>query len=138
MLPHTFPIKRRIKEKGSAGHKILEHIMGLEQERLVAGHEVRLRDEIGRSYRTRCEAQMRDGDRAGLLRVVNKIALREIAGVLADDFDRLLVRANRAVGAESEKLRAHDVVRLDREARIDIETGVRKVVVDADREMILR
>jgi hypothetical protein len=30
---------------------------------------------------------MRNGHRPGLLRIVNEIALREIIGVLADDFD---------------------------------------------------
>ncbi len=63
--------------------------------------------------------------------------MREIIGVLADDFDRFLVRANGAIRSKPKELRAHNVVRLDREIGIEIEARMRQIVVDAYREMIL-
>ena len=99
----------------------------------MAGNEVRLANEIRRSDRARAEAQMRNRHRAGFLRIVNKIALRKIVGVLADDFDRFLVRAHGAVRSEPKELRAHNVVRLDREIRIEVEAGMREIVIDAER-----
>ena len=41
----------------------------------MAGDEVGLADQVGRADRPRAEAQVRDGDRAGLLRVVDEVAL---------------------------------------------------------------
>ena len=67
----------------------------------MAADEIRLGDEVGGANRLRPEAQMRNRHRAGFLRVVNEIALREVVGVFADDFDRFLVGADRAVRAES-------------------------------------
>ena len=81
---------------------------------------------------------MRDRHRAGFLRIVNEIALREIIGVLADDFDRFLVRADGAIRSKPEELRANNIIRLDRKIGIEIEARVRQIVVDADGEMILR
>ena len=131
-------IERRVEQERSAGREVPEHVIRLEQERLMAGDEVAPADKIGRSDRARAEAQMRDRHRAGFFRIVNKISLGKVVGVFADDFDRLLVRPDRAVGAEAEKQRADDIVGLDREIRIEIQTGVRDIVVDADREMIFR
>ena len=81
---------------------------------------------------------MRNRHCARFLRIVNEIALGEVVRVLTDNFDRLFVRAHRSIRAQSEELRAHDVVRLDRKTRIDIETCVRHVITHADGEMILR
>ena len=94
--------------------------------------------EIGRPDRPRAKAQMRDRHRAGFFRIVNEISLREIVRVFADDFDRLLVRAHGSVRAEPVKQRADNIVGFGRECRIEIEAGVRDVIVDADGEMILR
>ena len=55
----------------------------------------------------------------------------------ADDLDRVLVRADRAVGAKAVEQRAHDVVRLRSKIRIEGEAAVRDIVLDADGEMVL-
>ena len=81
---------------------------------------------------------MRSRHRPRFLRVINKIALREMVRVFADNFDRFLVCAHGAVGAETKELSANDVVRLEREFWIDRKTRVREIVLDADREMIFR
>ncbi len=103
----------------------------------MAGDEARPLDQVGGADRARAEAQMRDGDRAGLLRVVDEVALRVQAGLLGDDLDRVLVRADGPVRAEAVEDGADDVVRLGRE-RGDVEAGAGDVVVDADREVRAR
>ena len=47
---------------------------------------------------------MRNGDTAGFLRVVCKIRLRVQIGVVADNLNRVFVRANRTVGAKTPEL----------------------------------
>ena len=82
----------------------------------MAGHEARLLDEVRRADRARAEAQVRHRDGARLLRVVDEVALRVGVRLLADDLDRVLVRADRAVRAEPEEHGALHVRRLDVEA----------------------
>ena len=75
-------------------------------------------DQVRRADRLRPEAQVRDGLRAGLLRVVDEVALRVQVLLGAEDLDRVLVRADRAVRAEAEEDRAHRLGRLDVERRV--------------------
>ena len=77
----------------------------------MARDEIRAGDQIGRADRLRAEAQMRHRHRAGLLRVIDEIALRVIVRLLADDLDGIFVRADRAVGTEAVEQRADDVGR---------------------------
>ena len=81
---------------------------------------------------------MGDGDRAGLLRVVDEVSLREEIRLLADDLDRVLVGAHRAVGAETVEHRRRDIGLLGSERRIPRERRVRHVIHDADGEVTLR
>ena len=81
--------------------------------------EVRRLQQIRRADGARAEPQVRDGVGAGLLRVVDEVALGVAFGVRGQDLRRVLVRADRAVGAQAEEQRAHDVRRLDVEARVD-------------------
>src|ERR1035441_1156894 len=74
-------------------------------------------------------------DRARFFRIVNEVTLGVVGRVLADDFDGVLVRAHRAVGAESVKQGANHAVALGRERGIVIEAGVAYIIVDADCEM---
>ena len=43
----------------------------------------------------------RSGDGAGLLGIVNEVALGEVIGLFTDDFDGVLIGAYGAIGAES-------------------------------------
>ena len=72
---------------------------------------------IGRGPKRRCEI----GDGARLLRVVHEVTLGEAVGLLADDLDGVLVRADRAVGAEPEEDRPQRVRRLDIEAVVHLQ-----------------
>ena len=104
----------------------------------MARDEAGAADEIRRVNRTRTEAQMRNGLRAGLVRVIDEVTLRVIVGVLADDLHAVLVRADGAVRPESVEHGARHVVRLDVERRIVVEAQVRDVVLDADAETVAR
>ena len=67
----------------------------------MAGDEVGLGDQVAGADRLGAEAQVRDGDGAGLLRIVDEVALGEVVGILADDLDGVLVGAHGAVRAQA-------------------------------------
>ena len=90
--------------------------------------------EVGRPDRLRPEAQVRHGLRAGLLRVVDEVALGVQVLLGPEDLDRVLVRADRPVRAEPEEDRADRVGRLDVQRRVVGQARAGDVVVDADRE----
>src|ERR1035438_8002394 len=79
----------------------------------MAADEAGLLDEVGRLNGRRAEAKVRDGLRAGLLRVVHEITLGVQPVVRAQDLDGVLVRADRPVRAEAEEYRADSVRRLN-------------------------
>ena len=117
----------------------LDDLRLAQQPELVAGDEVGVLDQVGRADRLRPEAEVRDRDRAGLLGVVDEVALGVEPGVLADDLHRRLVRADRAVAAEAEE-HGGDLARgrLAPERAVDREAEAGDVVDDADREVRLR
>ncbi len=63
----------------------------------MAGDEVGRVDEIGGLDRAFAEAQVRDGDPPGFLRIVGEVGLDVELGVVADDLYRRLVRPDGAV-----------------------------------------
>ena len=104
----------------------------------MAGDEVCLPDQVRRADRPRAEAQVRDGHRARLLRVVDEVALGVVRRLLADDLDRVLVGADRAVRAQAEEHAPRHVVRLDVQVAVVRQRRVRDVVDDADGEVVAR
>ena len=69
---------RRVEQEDRAGHRCFKHVHLLEEAEVVAGHEAGAGDEIGGANRVGSEAQMRRRHRAGLLGVVNEVALRVV------------------------------------------------------------
>ena len=65
--------------------------------------------QIGRTDRPRPKAKMRGRSRTGLLRVVDKKPLCVAGSLLADDLDRVLVRADGTVRAKTVKHAADDL-----------------------------
>ena len=72
--------------------------------RHMARDEVSLIDVVRALDGLVAEAQVADGDAAGLLGVVLEVSLNELIGVVADDLDGVLVRADGAVAAETPEL----------------------------------
>jgi hypothetical protein len=90
-------------------------------------------ERIGRGPKRRCETVMAPG----LLRVVDEVALGAVVGLLADDLDRVLVGAHRAVGAEAVEHRGRRLpARSVENSAVVGERQVRHVVVDADGEVV--
>ncbi len=104
----------------------------------MAGDEVRVGAEIRAADRRGAEAQVGGGEAARLLRVVFEVALRVVVRVGADDLDRVLVRADRAVGAEAVEHALVAVVVGEDEGLVVVDRGAGDVVHDADGEVVLR
>ena len=111
VVPDLVGAEGAVEQEDGARLGGLQHVEALQERELVAGDEGRAVDQVGGADRLRAEAQVRDGDRAGLLRVVDEVALGVVVRLLADDLDGVLVGADRAVGAEAVEERAHGVRR---------------------------
>ena len=84
------------------------------------------------------EAQMADGDAAGLLGVILEVGLDILVGMVADDLDGVLVRADGAVAAQTPELALDGAGSSDVRARSSpLEGQVGDVVHDADGELVL-
>ena len=70
----------------------------------MAGDEVSLRNIVRRLDGVVAETQVRDGDAAGLLGVILEVCLDILIGVVTDDLDGVLVRADSTVAAETPEL----------------------------------
>ncbi len=138
MVPDLVGAVRGVQEENGAGSREIEDVVLLEEPELVAGDEARGPDEVGGADRLRTEAQVRDRDPARLLRVVDEVALGEVVGLLADDLDRVLVRADGAVRAEAEEDGSRHGGRLGVEGGVPRQGEMRHVVDDADGEAALR
>ena len=94
-----------VDHEHAAGLDIIDHLEALgDIAGVVAGHEVSLVDIIRRTDGLITEAQMADGDAAGLLGIVLEVCLHILVGVVADDLDGVLVGAHGAVTAETPEL----------------------------------
>ena len=129
----------RVEEERAAPLEAGEQVVLVDIGLLRAGDEVGLVDEVrARDWRL-AEAQVRHRDAARLLGVIGEVRLCVHVRLVADDLDGALVGADRAVRAEAPELAGRRA--LWRE--VDIRQGrrqarVRDIVVDADREAILR
>ena len=104
----------------------------------MAGHKTRVIDQVAGPDRFPSKAQMRNRHRSGFLRIVDKIPLRVIFRIFADDLDGILVRAHRSIRSEAIKHGAHSFRIFGGKRRIVIQTSMRNVVVNAHHKMIAR
>ena len=74
-IPDRVGTVRAVDEQHRAGGGGVEHVVAIEEAELVAADEAGLPDQIRRPDRRRAETQVRDRDRARLLRVVDEVAL---------------------------------------------------------------
>ena len=136
MVPDFFRSEGAVEQEGAAVSRALQYVELFEEAVDMAGHEVRLVDEVARVNGVRTKTQMADGDAAGLLGVVAVVALRIEVGEPADDLDGVLVGAHGAVGAESVEEAADGLRIFGVEGRVVVEAGEADVVVDADGEAV--
>ena len=105
MVVKLIKIPLAVNKEYTAGLNVVNHLVALCYiRRVVAGNKVGLVYVIGALYRLIAETQVRNGNTAGLLGVVLEVCLYELVGVVADDLDGVLVRANGTVAAETPEL----------------------------------
>ncbi len=117
--PHRVARVNRVDEERRARRRDAQNVEAFEKAELVAADEARGLDQVARSDGLGAEAQVRRRLRPRLLGVVDEVRLRVDRGIFSNDLDAVLVRADRAVCAEAEEHRAHDLLRLDVERRIE-------------------
>ena len=135
--PHGFRREGRIQQEGAAGLGAGQNIQPVHQALEVAGNEAGALNQVGRAHRFWAEAQVADGHRAGLLRVVHEVALGPVVRLFADDLDAVLVGADGAVGTQAVEQAAGRLGRFDAVGRIVGQAEVGDVVIDADGEALL-
>jgi len=88
------------EQEGRAWLGFGQHLDALQEDPLVAGDEVGRLDQVGQADRLGPETQVRRRNGAGLLGIVEEIALGVVVGLLTDDTDRVVVGAHCAVRAQ--------------------------------------
>ena len=116
MVPNGFRVVNGVEQENRAVRRAIENPVFLHKRELVAADELRVAHKVRGADCVGAEAQVRYGYAAALLRVVNKIRLREVGGFVADNLNRVLVGADSAVGAEPVEYRAKNagIVELER------------------------
>ena len=103
----------------------------------MAGDEVGFLQQERRLDRPRAEAQMRNRDGAGLLGIVDEVALRVERRIVGDDLHGVLVGSNRPVRAEPDENGAELVRLIQSETLIESKRQTADIVSDAHREASL-
>lgn len=137
VVPDGFGVVDGVEQEHGARGGAGEHVVLLHERELVARHELGVIYEVRRAYRIGAEAQVRNREAAALLGVVHEVRLGVVGGSVADDFNGVFVRADRAVRAEPEEHRAHHAVFVENERFVVVNRVARDIVVDADREVVL-
>ena len=129
----------RIEQERAALSESCEQVILTYIGLLRTGDKVRTVDEIRADDRRLAKAQVTHRDAARLLRVVGKVCLRIHIRLVADDLDRALVRADRAVRAESPELaRRRPLLREVDISVCGLQAAVRHIIDDAERKAVHR
>ena len=105
-----FRLPGTVQQENTAVFEAPEQVILVYVGRAVAGDIVSVLNEVRTADRIRTEAQMGNGDAAGFLGVIRKVALGVHIGVVADDLDGVLVGADRAVRTEAPEFARYSAV----------------------------
>ena len=130
-------VELAVEEEHRAFLCALEHVNALEEAELVASNKVGTRNQVAGTDGTRAEAQVRGGDGAGFLRVVNEVSLSVVLRVLTDDLDGILVRAHGAIGTKSVEEGADRAGIFGGELGVKGKRVVGHIVVNTDGEVVV-
>ncbi len=97
LIPNLVCRVRAVQKEGATIFGVLEHVDLFQERELVACNKVSLGNEIRLANLLWSKAQVAYRVSAGLLGIVFEIPLCPVARLVADDFDRVLVGADRAV-----------------------------------------
>ena len=128
----------RVHQHGGAGRGVAEDLVAADEAPLAARDKLGGAHEPRRVDGLRTETQVRDGDGAGFLGVVNEVALGEEVGLFADDLDGVFIRADGAVRAETNEDATTHARGLELEGLVPAQRRVGDIVVDADGEPMAR
>lgn len=137
MLLKLLDRPRAVEQEGAAVLEVSGNVVLFDVGRGVNRDKIRGIYQISAENRLVAKAQMALRQAAGLHRVVREIRLRVLAADKADGRNRVLVRADRAVAAETPQLAA-DLARMRQLDLGVVERGMGNVIVDADGEVVLR
>ena len=138
MIPNFVRTIDAVQQENAVGFGIFEHVELLQESELVAGDEIGIvvADQVRRVDRFGAKAQVRNGHGAGFLGVVDEIALREIAGFLADDLGGVLVGAHCAISAQTEEYAAHGIIAFNAEMRVVADAFAGQVIFNAHGKVV--
>ena len=119
---------RAVQQKSGTRLGDAQHVDSFQEVELMTRYEARLLDKVRRVDRARARTHVGDGDGAGLLRVVDEIALGIQRRVFANDLHRVLVRPNGAVASQPIEDGPCDVVGLFRRLGIPLQAQVSYVI----------
>ena len=128
-----------VDHEHAAGLDVVDHLEALDDVAgVVAGDEVGLVDVVGALDGLVAKAQVADGHAAGLLGVILEVGLNVLVGMVADDLDGVLVRADGTVAAETPELALDGAFRRGVRAVLVLGEGeASHVIDDADGELTL-
>ena len=106
-LPGFGRIPGAVEQQGAAALQAGQGIEPYQDIPVVHGHQGGALDAVGRPDRPGSDAQVRHRDRASLFGVVHEVTLHEQGCALADNANRGLAGAHRAVAAEAVQHRPH-------------------------------
>ncbi len=128
---------RTVQKEDAAVFETAKQIVFVNVARAVARDVIGAADEVRPADGIGAEAQMGNRDAAGFLGIVSEISLRKHVRVIADDFDRVLIRADGAVRSESPEFTGNGAVRALRHGH-GRQREIRHVVSDGKREIVAR
>ena len=138
MIPDLVRAEGRIEQEDRPRRRGAQHIIALEETKLMDGNQVRFVNEIGAVDRVRPKTQMRNGERARLFGIIDKVALGIIVGLFADNLNRILVGADCAIRTQAPENRTYRFVGFDIKVVVILQMGVADIINNANRKMILR
>src|SRR6185437_6452171 len=105
-VPDLIRWLRAVQQQCRAWRRQAEHVNPVQQPEVMTADEAGLLHQVRRADRLRPEAQVRNGLRALLLGVVDKVSLRVQVRPVSEERELVLVRADPSLRTEVEKDRA--------------------------------
>ena len=137
-VPNFFGLKRRVQKENGAFVGLSQHVDLFQEREMMARDEGSLVDQVRSIDDVVCETQVRRRHRAGLFGVIHEVCLTVGTVAARNDLDRVFVRADRTVRAQTEEDGALDVGVFNIKAVVNVQRQVRHVIGNADRKAGLR
>ena len=139
MVVKLIHIPLAVNKEYTAGLNVINHLVALCYiRRVMAGNKVSLVYVIGALNRLIAETQVRNGNTAGLLRVILEVSLNVFIGMVTDNLNRVFVSTNGTVAAETPELTFNSALSRGVRSFLLGERKVGNIIVNTDGEVVLR